>query len=93
MSVAKVSFEKSASKGSKKQLSMILGLLWFFFGIMICFGVIPSVFYFDFSSVDVSRRVLVAAFLGLLVGFLYTPAGKNGRDFWLGTVNLGVNCP
>ncbi|GLT74800.1 hypothetical protein SLA2020_465750 [Shorea laevis] len=91
VSVAGVSNEKSASTGPEKQLSMILGFLWFFFGIMICFGVIPSVFDFDFSSVDVSRRLLVAAFVGLLVDFLYMSAGKNGRAFWLGTDQLRSN--
>ncbi|GLU24226.1 hypothetical protein SLE2022_401760 [Rubroshorea leprosula] len=91
VSLARVSFEKSASKRSEKQLSAIIGVLWFFFGIMICFGVIPSVFDFDFSSIDVSWRVFIAAFLGLFAGFLYMPAGKNARSFWLGTDQLRCN--
>lgn len=84
-SLARVSFEKSGSKRSEKQFSAIIGGFWFFLGIVICFGLIPSIFDFDFSSVDVFWRILIAAFVGLLAGILYIPSGKNARSFWLGT--------
>lgn len=84
-SLARVSFEKSGSKRSEKQFSAIIGAFWFILGIVICFGLIPSIFDFDFSSVDVFWRILIAAFVGLLAGILYIPSGKNARSFWLGT--------
>lgn len=91
LSLARVSFEKSASKRSEKQLSALLGVLGFLFGLMICSGVFHSVIDFDYRSVDGYGRVFVAFLMGCLAGFLYMPAGKNARAFWLGTDQLRSN--
>ncbi|GAV72501.1 Tmemb_161AB domain-containing protein [Cephalotus follicularis] len=91
ISLVKVSFEKSASKRSEKQLSLIFGALGFVFGLIICFGVVQSVLDFDFGSVSVTVRFFVAAFMGCIVGLLYMPACKTARSFWLGTDQLRCN--
>ncbi|XP_065870004.1 uncharacterized protein [Euphorbia lathyris] len=91
VSLARVSFEKSASKRSEKQLSVLIGVLGFFFGLMICSGVAHSVFDFDFGSIDGYGGVSIALLMGFLAGFLYMPAGKNARSFWLGTDQLRSN--
>ncbi|KAF2320339.1 hypothetical protein GH714_027185 [Hevea brasiliensis] len=88
LSLARASLEKSASKRSDKQLSALLGILAFLFGLMICSGVFHSVFDFDFGSVDGYGRVFVAFLMGCLAGFMYMPAAKNARAFWLGTDQL-----
>ncbi|KAJ9139906.1 hypothetical protein P3X46_030598 [Hevea brasiliensis] len=91
LSLARASLEKSASKRSDKQLSALLGILAFLFGLMICSGVFHSVFDFDFGSVDGYGRVFVAFLMGCLAGFMYMPAAKNARAFWLGTDQLRSN--
>ncbi|TXG67280.1 hypothetical protein EZV62_008555 [Acer yangbiense] len=47
--LARVSFEKSASMRSEKQLSAIIGVLGFLSGFLICSGVLSSVLDFDFA--------------------------------------------
>ncbi|TXG67285.1 hypothetical protein EZV62_008560 [Acer yangbiense] len=47
--LARVSFEKSASMRSEKQLSAIIGVLGFLFGFLIYSGVLSSVLDFDFA--------------------------------------------
>ncbi|KAE8709712.1 hypothetical protein F3Y22_tig00110328pilonHSYRG00179 [Hibiscus syriacus] len=91
LALAKISFERSASKRSEKQFSAIFGVLGFVIGIMICSGIGPSVFDFHFDSIEGSWRILIAIFMGLIAGFLYMPAGKNARSFWLGTDQLRCN--
>ncbi|CAK7337243.1 unnamed protein product [Dovyalis caffra] len=91
VSLAKVSFEKSASKRSEKQLSLIFGVLGFVFGLVICSGIASSVFDFDFGSVDGFGRVFVAVVMGCFAGFLYMPGGKNARSFWIGTDQIRSN--
>ncbi|XWS37791.1 hypothetical protein CRYUN_Cryun19dG0075600 [Craigia yunnanensis] len=91
LALAKISFEKSASKRSQKQFSAIFGVVGFLIGIMICSGIGPAVFDFHFDSVEGSWRIFVAVLMGLLAGFLYMPAGKNARSFWLGTDQLRCN--
>ncbi|XP_015577747.2 transmembrane protein 161B [Ricinus communis] len=91
MSLARLSFEKSASKRSDKQLSVLFGVLGFLFGFLICSGAGHSVLDFDFSSFDGKGRLFVAVLMGLLSGFLYMPAGKNARAFWIGTDQLQSN--
>ncbi|MBA0553920.1 hypothetical protein Golob_013059 [Gossypium lobatum] len=88
LALANISFENSASKRSEKQFSAIFGILGFLVGIMICSGIGPSVFYFHFDSVEGSWRILLAVLMGFLASFLYMPAGKNARSFWLGTDQL-----
>ncbi|KAK0602423.1 hypothetical protein LWI29_033200 [Acer saccharum] len=82
-----VSFEKSASKRSKKQLSVIIGVL----GFLICSDVLSSVLDFDFGSIDGFGKFSVAVLMSCVVSFLYMPAGKNARSFWLGSDQLRSN--
>ncbi|KAL5811163.1 hypothetical protein ACOSQ4_027731 [Xanthoceras sorbifolium] len=89
--LARVSFERSASKRSEKQLSVVIGVLGFLFGLLICSGVLSSVLDFDFGSVDGFGKISVAVLMGCIAGFLYMPAGKNARSFWLGTDQLRSN--
>ncbi|KAJ4829315.1 hypothetical protein Tsubulata_042818 [Turnera subulata] len=91
VSLARVSFEKSASKRSEKQLALLVGLWGFGFGLMICSGIGHSVFSFDLASVDGFGKFFVALLMGCFAGFLYMPAGKNARSFWLGTDQLRSN--
>ncbi|KAA3469967.1 Transmembrane protein [Gossypium australe] len=91
LTLAKISFENSASKRSEKQFSAIFGVLGFLVGIMICSGIGPSVFDFHFDLVEGSWRILLAVLMGFLASFLYMPAGKNARSFWLGTDQLWWN--
>ncbi|KAK0600975.1 hypothetical protein LWI29_020098 [Acer saccharum] len=89
--LARVSFEKSASMRSEKQLSAIIGVLGFLFRFLICSGVLSSVLDFDFGSVDGFGKFSLAVLMGCVVGFLYMPAGKNARSFWLGSDQLQSN--
>ncbi|KAB2016847.1 hypothetical protein ES319_D08G120800v1, partial [Gossypium barbadense] len=49
------------------------------------------VFDFHFDSVEGSWRILLAVLMGFLASFLYMPAGKNARSFWLRTDQLRWN--
>ncbi|KAI9161693.1 hypothetical protein LWI28_019803 [Acer negundo] len=89
--LARVSFEKSASKRSEKQLSVIIGVLGFLFGFLICSGVLSSVLDFDFGSIDGFGKFSIAVLMGCISGFLYMPSGKSARSFWLGTDQLRSN--
>ncbi|KAM7499632.1 hypothetical protein LguiA_024046 [Lonicera macranthoides] len=90
--VARVSFEQSASKKSEKQVSVFVGVLGFLLGLMIVFEVVPHwVLDFEFGSLDVYGRFAVAALMAFIVGFLYMPAAKNARAFWLGTDQIRSN--
>ncbi|KAK0599116.1 hypothetical protein LWI29_002527 [Acer saccharum] len=82
-----VSFEKSASKRSEKQLSVKIGVL----GFLICSGVLSSVLDFDFDSIDGFGKFSVAVLMSCVMAFLYTPTGKNARSFWLGSDQLRSN--
>lgn len=83
--VAKVSFEKSASRRSEKQLSVLLGVVGLVVGSMVCFTFSPSVLDFHFGSVDSNGRLFIALLMGCFSGFLFVPAAKSARSFWLGT--------
>lgn len=83
--VAKVSFEKSASRRSEKQLSVLLGVVGLVVGSMVCFTFSPSVFDFHFASVDGNGKLFIAVLMGCFSGFLFMPAAKCARSFWLGT--------
>ncbi|KDP22305.1 hypothetical protein JCGZ_26136 [Jatropha curcas] len=91
ISLARVSFEKSASKRSDKQLSLLFVILGFLFGLLICSGIAHSLLDFDLGAIDGFGRVFVAILMGCLAGFLYMPAGKNARAFWLGTDQFRSN--
>ncbi|XP_043698212.1 transmembrane protein 161B [Telopea speciosissima] len=89
--LGKVSFERSASKRSEKQISILLGFLGFLSVLSIVFGVAPSVFDFELDSVDGLGKFSIAVFVGCLTGFLFMPATKSARSFWLGTDQLRWN--
>ncbi|KAK1582939.1 hypothetical protein Q3G72_019671 [Acer saccharum] len=50
-----------------------------------------SVLDFDFGSIEGFGRFSVAVLMGCVVAFLYMPAGKNARSFWLGSNQLRSN--
>ncbi|KAJ8752789.1 hypothetical protein K2173_008524 [Erythroxylum novogranatense] len=91
VSLARTFLEKSASKRSERQLSAVAGVLGFGFGLMICSGIGNSIFDFDLVSVDAFGRVCVALLMGCLALFLYIPAAKSARSFWLGTDQIRSN--
>ncbi|OMO97897.1 hypothetical protein COLO4_14285 [Corchorus olitorius] len=85
VALSKITFEKSASKRSEKRLSLTFGVIGFLIGIVSLSGILPSVFDFHFDSIEGSWRVFIALSMGFISAFLYMPAGKNARSFWLGT--------
>ncbi|OWM75630.1 uncharacterized protein LOC116195266 [Punica granatum] len=89
--LAKVSFEKSASRLSEKRLSLCFGGLGFIAGLMICSSLLRSVLDFDCGSIDGFWAVLLAFLMGCLAGLLYMPALKCARSFWLGTDQIRCN--
>ncbi|KAF5743475.1 transmembrane protein [Tripterygium wilfordii] len=91
ISLARVSFENSASRRSEKQLSMLFGVLGFLFGVLILNGIVPGIFDFDFGLIDGFVRVVVSILMGCIAGFLYIPAAKSARAFWLGTDQIRSN--
>ncbi|KAK6936476.1 Transmembrane protein 161A/B [Dillenia turbinata] len=91
VSLARVSFEKSAHGRSEKQLSIISGVLGFVIVFVICSGNPNMVFDFDFESLDGYGKFCVALVLGLFSGFLVMPATKSARAFWLGTDQIQCN--
>lgn len=91
--LARVTFERSASRRSEKQLSVVFGVLGFFFGLLVVSegGASLVLLDFDFVPVDGFWRVLVASLMGCLAGFLFIPAARNARSFWLGTDQIRCN--
>ena len=89
--LGKASFEKSASKRSEKQLSVAVGVLGFLLGFIICCELVPSVFDVKFGSIDGFGRISVALLMGCFSGFLFIPAIKSARAFWIGTDQLRWN--
>ncbi|KAI5670114.1 hypothetical protein M9H77_10478 [Catharanthus roseus] len=90
--IVKISFERSASKSSEKLLSILLGVIGFFWGLAIVCEMVPQwVIDIDFKSLDGLVKLFIAIFMGCIVGFFYTPAMKNARAFWLGTDQIRCN--
>ncbi|XP_052184432.1 uncharacterized protein LOC127796374 [Diospyros lotus] len=90
--IARVSFERSASKKSEKLLSLISGLLGFALGLLVLLEILPTrVFDFGFGSLDGFGKFLVSVFMGCVAGFLVTPAARSARAFWLGTDQIRCN--
>ncbi|KAF3433012.1 hypothetical protein FNV43_RR24114 [Rhamnella rubrinervis] len=83
--LTKASFEKSASRRSEKQLSVIFGVLGALLGNIVCFTISPSILDFNFGQIDGSGRLSIAVLMGCVAGFLFMPAAKSARSFWLGT--------
>ncbi|KAI3425390.1 uncharacterized protein J3R85_010301, partial [Psidium guajava] len=91
LALAKVSFERSASRRSEKQLSLCFGVLGFITGLLLCSSLARSSLDFDFGAVDGFCAILIAGSMGCLAGGLYVPAGKSARAFWLGTDQIRSN--
>lgn len=90
--VAKVSWEGSASKRSERQLGVLLGAIMFVVGLNIVFGVVPTwVLDFDLDSLDGFGKLSVAIYMGCIAAFLYVPALRNARAFWVGTDQIRCN--
>ncbi|KAG8390303.1 hypothetical protein BUALT_Bualt01G0069600 [Buddleja alternifolia] len=90
--IARVCFERSASKKLDRQLGFVWGVLGFVLGIIAVFEVIPKwVLDFEFESLDGLVKFFLAAFMGCIVGFFYIPALRNSRAFWLGTDQIRSN--
>ncbi|KNA17085.1 hypothetical protein SOVF_083240 [Spinacia oleracea] len=93
ISLFRVSIERSAFKRSERGLGLVIGVLGFFASLVICVGVYPWLFDFEFSSIDGFGKLFVALLSGSITGFLYLAAGKNARAFWLGTDQIRCNLP
>ncbi|CAH2070265.1 unnamed protein product [Thlaspi arvense] len=91
VALAKISIERSASKKSEKKLSLIFGGLGFVFGIIISAGVFPKGFDFQLGSVDAFCCILISSSMACIAGFLYMPAGRSARSFWVGTDQIRSN--
>ncbi|XP_030443919.2 uncharacterized protein LOC115666314 [Syzygium oleosum] len=91
LALAKVSFERSASRRSDKQLSLCFGVLGFIAGLLICSSLARSSLDFDLGAVDGFCAILIAGSMGCLAGYLYMPAAKSARAFWLGTDQIRSN--
>lgn len=88
--ICKISFERSASKRSEKQISAILGLLGAGLVVLI-FTRFKHVFDFKTDFWDGFHNSLIALFAGLIAAFMFMPAAKSARSFWLGTDQLRWN--
>lgn len=90
--IVRVGFDKSASKRSERQLSFVSGFLGFLLGLTIAFGVVPKwALDFSFESLDGLGKFLLAVTMGCIVGYLYIPALRYARAFWLGTDQICCN--
>ena len=88
MIFARVTFERSASRRSEKQLSVVFGVLGILMGLLGLDEGASLFLDFDFVGVDGFWKVLVAALMGFLAGVLFIPAARSARSFWLGTDQL-----
>ncbi|XP_010444518.1 PREDICTED: uncharacterized protein LOC104727184 [Camelina sativa] len=91
VALGKISIERSASKKSEKKLSLIFGGLGFVFGIIISAGVFPKGFDFQLGSVDAFSCIVISFSMACICGFLYMPAGRSARSFWIGTDQIRSN--
>ncbi|KAK7343674.1 hypothetical protein VNO77_12597 [Canavalia gladiata] len=92
--LAKVTFERSASRRTEKQLSVVFGVLGLFLGLLFVPEGVSMVLDFRFVvSVDGFWRIFLAALIGCFAGFLFIPAARSARSFWLGTDQLRCNLP
>ncbi|KAM2975838.1 hypothetical protein FF1_001953 [Malus domestica] len=84
----KIAYEKSASRRSEKQLSVLLGAAGLVLGNVICFTFSPKFIDFHLESVDGFAKMFIAVLMGCFSGFLFIPAVKSARCFWLGSLLL-----
>ncbi|XP_077243116.1 transmembrane protein 161AB protein [Tasmannia lanceolata] len=89
--LGKLAFERSSSKRSEKQLSILFGVLGFLLVLSIFFVLSSNIFDFEFDSSYGVLNILMAFFAGCIAGFMFIPAAKNARAFWLGTDQLRWN--
>lgn len=90
--IVRVGLDKSASKRSERQLSFVSGFLGFLLGLSIAFGVVPKwALGFSFESLDGLGKFLLAVSMGCIGGYLYIPALRYARAFWLGTDQICCN--
>ncbi|KAI3783976.1 hypothetical protein L1987_43067 [Smallanthus sonchifolius] len=90
--ISRVSFERSASKRSEKQLSVLIACLATLIAFLIVLEVIPKwVFDLGFGSLDGYAKFCTAVFMGVLAGLLYVPATRFARAYWLGTDQIQCN--
>ncbi|KAL3650484.1 hypothetical protein CASFOL_006887 [Castilleja foliolosa] len=90
--IIRVGFEKTASKKLDRELSFLFGVLGFFLGLSIVFEIVPKwVLDFGFKSLDGLGKFILAALMGCIVGYLYIPALRNAKSFWLGTDQIRCN--
>ncbi|KAM0945406.1 hypothetical protein DsansV1_C10g0102361 [Dioscorea sansibarensis] len=88
--LVKLSFDRSSSKQSEKQLSLLSGFLGFLSSLLILFLLAPSVLDFDLGQSEIAR-LAVAAIAGALSALIVCPALRLSRAFWLGTDQLRWN--
>ncbi|XP_073103098.1 uncharacterized protein [Elaeis guineensis] len=92
LALAKLSLERSASRRSEKELSVLSGFLGFLAALLIVFHLSSSVFDFNLGASDAAFSKTAAAILaGCLSGILFIPAARAARAFWLGTDQLRWN--
>ncbi|KAI4347521.1 hypothetical protein L6164_008330 [Bauhinia variegata] len=91
--LGKITSERSASRRSEKQLSLALGVLGFFVGLLIFPEGVSFVLDFNFVPLNGFARLFVATLMGCLAGFIFIPATKGARSFWIGTDQLRCNLP
>ncbi|RXI08430.1 hypothetical protein DVH24_022574 [Malus domestica] len=84
----KIAYEISASRRSEKQLSVLLGAAGLVLGNVICFTFSPKFIDFHLESVDGFAKMFIAVLMGCFSGFLFIPAVKSARCFWLGSLLL-----
>lgn len=91
LSLGRSSFEQSASRRSERQLSVVVGVLGFVLGLTICFSIVPSIFDFECEGIDGFGKFCIAVLMGVLAGFLFMPATRSARAYWIGTDQLCWN--
>ncbi|GMH09003.1 hypothetical protein Nepgr_010843 [Nepenthes gracilis] len=91
VSLVRVSLERSAFTRSERQLGLVAGISGFVLAHVICLGIFPSIFDFEFKEVDGYGMLFVGFSCGSIAGFLYMAAGKSARAFWIGTDQIRCN--
>ncbi|CAK9318287.1 unnamed protein product [Citrullus colocynthis] len=91
VSLTKVALEKSASRTLDRQLSLLFGVSGFLFGLLTCSAFSPLILDFDLGEIGGSGACFVSILMGCCAGFLFIPATKIARSFWLGTDQIRCN--
>ncbi|KAL6005625.1 hypothetical protein ACLOJK_006195 [Asimina triloba] len=88
ISLVKAAFERSASRKSEKQLSLLVGAVGFLLVLSIFSVLAPTAVDFEFASAGGLARVSIAILAAGIAACLYVPSSKVARSFWLGTDQL-----